>query len=287
MAYGAGAVALFLLVLVSGLGAPFILLSSFPFLLLGLRKGMHAVLPACLAAGVISVVLSGIYGALFFLGFIALPAVLFLGAVLKRVQGEWQPVGLALADLTIYSALCITGLVLHYSGTEGGLQGLIASTVRQGFADASPNVQAAVELAAGRLQFLVVAVSAWWWILLLYAHAWLAHWALARGRQNVRPSLVLAPFHLPIFWLGALVLAALLSLVPSETGAFLGRILFITFLLPYFLLGISILHSHVKAWPGGGVLLVLFYLIIFSQFWPALAVAGLGIWRQIRTVRVE
>ena len=82
----------------------------------------------------------------------------------------------------------------------------------------------------------------------------------------------------------ALALSVALSLAPGEAG-FIGGSLAVIFMLPYFLLGLVVIHAISLRWPGRAAILTLLYVaMIFIQ--PlAFLVSALGLMEQWFHVR--
>lgn len=282
IASGLFSAGLYLVIFGLGLGVPLMLLPSLSLFMLGLWLGPVPLLYAAGAGIFLVLIATGTGSAVFYLGFIVLPVLLFCASALTRKEEEWMPAGNVLIDLSVYVALVFAAVIAHFAG-QGSVQAQIAQQLRQEFSGADPQVLAAIGLIGDRLSFLLLSASAWWWILLLYAHALIARWILASQGKPVRPSLALEIFSPPLWLPGALTLAGLLSLSDGN-WAFMARTLLLILLLPYFLLGTAVIHGRVRDWPNRGIALFLLYFFILSLVWPALIVAGLGVWQQCRSL---
>ena len=78
------------------------------------------------------------------------------------------------------------------------------------------------------------------------------------------------------------VLAAFLS---GQIGDF-GRNAAVILALPFFLMGLSVIHAASNRWPGRIFFLLGIYLFLFAAGWPAAIVVALGVfepWTQLRT----
>lgn len=282
LAAGLSSGILFVVLAMLGLGVPFLLLPTFPLFMLGLRRGAEPLLYAASGATLIVLVLTGFAGALLYLGIAALPAVLLAPLLIAR---PFRPVGTVMLDATLYAALAALGMIVHFSGS-GGIRAALTESINSEFAlgNADPQVAMALSSLGQDWAFFFIGASAWWWVLLLYAHAAMANWVLKNAGQAIRPSLALATFDLPAWLLAALAGMGLLSILGDGELAFAASVLLIIFLLPYFLLGISLVHQRLQNWPSRTLALFVLYFFIFSQLWPALIIAGIGLWRQCKSV---
>lgn len=271
---------LFVAIFGFGMGVPLcVALPTLPLFLTAFKNGITSLFYACFAAAALALMLAQGQGLLFYLGFIGLPALLLAPGALAGV-----PAGTLLTDLAFYTALANAGFVGHMV-SRGGIEPVVAEALRQGFTQADPAVQAAVDQLAGHWAFLVVGASAWWWMLLVYVHAVLALW-LVRLREPVTApvNLGLRPFTLPLGLLGVLFVCAGGSFVTDANLAFGAKVLFIILLFPYFLLGVSEVHQRVHAWPHRGIVLFLLYFFTLSQGWPALVLACIGVFQQLKAL---
>ena len=55
-------------------------------------------------------------------------------------------------------------------------------------------------------------------------------------------------------------------------------------MLPYFFLGCTLMHRACKTWPSSRFFIFFIYFLIFTQFWPVLILAFLGLWHQIKSL---
>jgi len=114
----------------------------------------------------------------------------------------------------------------------------------------------------------------------MLGNAALAQGLLAKGGRNLRPSPRLRELTLPDWLSWALVAAALVALAaPGEIG-YIGRNLVLVVAVPYFFLGLSVVHKMAALTPLPGALLALVYLVVIFSGWFALFVAGIGVLEQ-------
>ncbi len=77
-------------------------------------------------------------------------------------------------------------------------------------------------------------------------------------------------------WIGfALIACVIASLATGQIG-YMGRNGAILVAIPFFFLGLSVIHAVSRGWRGRQIGLPLLYLLMMFLGWPALIVAGLG-----------
>jgi len=118
------------------------------------------------------------------------------------------------------------------------------------------------------------------WALWLALNAVIAQGLLAKGGQNIRPSPRLRELTLPDGLSWALVGFAFLTLIASGEIEYIGRNLSIVLAVPFFFLGLGVVHKLAALMPFPGVMLALVYLMIVLTGWFILVIVGLGILEQ-------
>jgi hypothetical protein len=94
--------------------------------------------------------------------------------------------------------------------------------------------------------------------------------------------MALQAFEIPSWMLTLLAISALATLIGSPSMAFLGKSTLLTLMLPYFFLGCTLMHRACKTWPNSRFFLFFVYFLAFTQFWPVLILAAVGLWYQIK-----
>lgn len=276
-----------------------IILTGIPLFALGFGLGNRATLNAALSAFITLAMLEDVTDGLTFLVLFLLPmlwlvrrSLLFRpaagaseGGAADQERREWFPLGLALSELLWLPVVLVLLAAAHYAGQDSSLEAavstLLSTWVEMNRAALGPEADV---LRSGMYGFLIVGLTAWMWLLLLYAAAWLGHAAVGRLGRRIRPSLRLLPFIPPLALLAALAAAGLLSLFSEGEAAFLAKTLVFILLLPYFLAGMAELHQRAVGWPGRVLWLTLLYaaLIVFSPV--VMAVACFGVYLQARAL---
>ena len=212
-----------------------------------------------------------------------------LGRGVKDWDGEsgqpardigWFPAGYITAIITVLAGIYIVGIALMTSG-QGGLEQAATDYLTQ-VAELVAGAQGEEVLNKAILQaipFFPGSVAAFWALSLL-CNAIMAQALLAKGGHNIRPTPRLREFALPDWLSWALVVSALIALLgPGEIG-YIGRNLSLVLAVPFFFLGLAVVHKLAGMTPLPGALLSLVYLVMIFSGWFLLVIAGLGILEQ-------
>ena len=264
-------------------------LSMLPIFMLGLGLNALAAGLAAVAGGVITAALGGLLAGVLFAALNAVPAAWICHlALLERRDGrgdiEWYPLGRLLtwlAGLAAAGFLFALGLGLGY---EGGLQGQLERLLeellhqlmesRMAPGESPPELPSLATWAA-----FVPAIFGLWWILMMAVNGALAQGLLVRlGRQR-RPTPKLATLELPPRLLYAVAAALVLALLPGDAG-YAGQTLAALLAVPYFFLGLAVMHMLIRRLPGAAVVFVLFYVFMLIFGWPLVLITGLGLVEQ-------
>ena len=218
----------------------------------------------------------------------AAPVLLLVNRALLSRQDEdgataWYPAGYLIATLNAMALIVLAAGALILSDRQGGMVGAgqdLLTDMLRGFA----RDLGGAEVPAGAMEkspvasFLpaLVLIS---WQLMVVVNGLLAQGALARFGANIRPGESFAGLFLPRWLSLALAAALLAALFPGQIGGF-GRNAALVALLPFFLLGLSVIHAVSNRWTGRTFVLVGVYLILFVAGWPMAVVAAIGVFEQ-------
>lgn len=189
----------------------------------------------------------------------------------------WFPAGHILAVVAVMAC----GHVLMAAIWTGGLEAAVTEYLTA-LADAiaAPQGQEVLREAIMLATPFFAGSIAAFWALTLLINAVLAQGLLAKGGRNLRPTPRLRELRLPDWLSWALVAMALLALIgPGDIG-YIGRNLFLVLAVPYFFLGLAVVHKVAGMTPLPGALLSLVYLVVIFSGWFALLIAGIGILEQ-------
>lgn len=98
--------------------------------------------------------------------------------------------------------------------------------------------------------------------------------ALAQGR-NIRPNPSYQNISVSVWLLPLGVVAAFLAALDGEIG-FWGLNIFMIVSVPFFFIGLAVLHSISASWPGRPIILTSVYLFLVLLYWPAIIIVALG-----------
>jgi hypothetical protein len=118
------------------------------------------------------------------------------------------------------------------------------------------------------------------WVVMVTVNAVVAQGLLVRIGHNRRPSPSYVGLDLPMWMSWPLVGAALMALVGPGQWEYVGRNLAMVLALPYFFLGLAVVHTAARRVSATTLLLVAFYLVMVMSIWAALVVVGIGIVEQ-------
>jgi hypothetical protein len=256
---------------------------------LGLGAKAGAVASAIAAAGVL--ILQGtIPGAIFACGFAAPVAILVRQALLSRTDvgdTEWYPAGLLAATLTIVGLMLAVAIAAAISSLP--VQEAFDEHLRifaENFAAKSDGITAEeLLLKMEPVKRLLPAIMTAYWMAVLMASGVLSQAALEKLKRNLRPWPDFAGMMLPN-WMAAVAAVTLAAamLLPDPAGIYA---LAMTFAASFAFLvqGLAVVHAFNRKIHGGTILLMIFYVLVFGQGWPAVLVVLLGAVEQFAGMR--
>ena len=252
-------------------------------LALGATAGSIASLSGFLMATAMGgMLLSGVYALIHLL-----PAwTVVRQAMLQRAAPDgttsWYPPGPILASLSGLAAAMVgvAGLAMMAEGT--GMSEVISAKLTEVLAALVPNVpeQARAEMVRAYGPFLPASAGSSW-IVMAVVSATVAQGLVTRLGKNLRPTPSYSSMTLPDWLSWALVGSALVALVAPGEFQYIARNLTLILAVPFFLLGLAVVHTWVKSRSFAGMTLIAVYLFLFIAGWAGLmAAAGLGVIEQ-------
>lgn len=296
IAIGGGLVcALFGLSVISGSAAANILFfsSQLPLFLVGLSLGLSSAAIACIVAAGTIAVGTNLPAATLFAALIGVPVLIVIRQSLMSRPGtkagsvEWYPPGRLLGLLTGYGLAMLAVASLAILASDGGLESSVRDHLQARQGDVS------VAGMALRLELLISFVIIYFpalvvtaLLLMAIVNTVLAQTILVHFNRNRRPSPRYGELELPR-WLTiglAVVLAA--SLLPGQAGLS-ARNAAIIIGLPFFFVGLAVIHTVAQRFAARKMLLLAVYVILILFGWPVVVVAGLGIVEQWALIRLR
>ncbi len=284
---GLGVLSALTFFLTMSLGAAIIIyLPLVPLLVAGFHFGFRRACIASAIAVALSLALGGLESAAVFAVLLVIPALITVFLTMRAAVGEqqlhWYPVLRILAALVVYITSLVLLMAFHYSAQEGGLEAKLVSEISDGFAKADPEFARIANEVIGSHAYILIASTAWLWILMVYLMALVSHLLLESANRNVRPQFSLLEGAPPQWLLPALVVCIVGSFVGGEQVAFVARAITLMLLLPYFMFGMAHVHRQTTGWNHRGFLLSLLYLLVLTTLWPAVLVCVYGVVLQVR-----
>ena len=190
----------------------------------------------------------------------------------------WFPAGHILALLTGIGALFIVaGSIL----TGGGLEEEVTAALTElSNAIAAPQGQEVLQQAVLTFVPYFAGAAAAMWAFGLLLNMVIAQGLLAKGGRNIRPSPRLRELRLPDALSWALVISAFITLVAPGEMEYVARNIAIVIAVPFFFLGLAVVHKLAGQTPLPGAVLALVYLVVIFSGWFILVITGLGILEQ-------
>lgn len=278
---------LYLSVISGSTGAIFFTyLSQLPLFLIGLSLGLTPATIACIvAAGAIAVGANYAAAGLFCV-LSAAPVLILVRQGLRSRPGaqggtvEWYPPGRLLGCLTGYGLVLFGITLVAFLGSEDGVEGAARTyidatlgTIAAGVAD--PRFDRIIQSFIRYFPAIVVTT----WLVMVVVNAALAQNVLTQLKRNRRPSPKFAELDLPGWMTTSLAVFLLVSLVPGQIGI-TGQNAAIIILLPFFFLGLAVIHAVSYRFGARRLFLLAIYVILILFGWPIIVVTGLGIVEQ-------
>ena len=272
-------------------GLMFSILAPLPLFLVGLGLGARA----CWAAGFVALaswtLLGGIPAALGVSLSVIAPVGFLTSQVLRSHLDEdgvrkWYPPGLLLGWLALLG-LAWQGLTFAMIGLESGglnLEQAVELQIEGVFKALGPSLAAQfgpeqMEASAAMMAAWGIGVSACAWIIgLLATNGILAQGILRRFGKALRPSPDLVAITLPPWISWALAVTLLVAVLATGWPSYLAKNAALVLLVPYFFLGLAVVHALARRLSSATVVLVFFYLAMvlwLLLLLPALVLLGM------------
>ncbi|MBT7267543.1 MAG: DUF2232 domain-containing protein [Rhodospirillaceae bacterium] len=294
VAIGAGLASALLSVAIafgSGLGLLLVYFALLPILLIGLSQGHRSGSIAAIAGVFGTIFLTNIFqGALYSVS-VALPAWLvvrygLMSHTARDGSTTWFPIGEILARLAALGGIALVLGAITYFDAEGGivkvieefLDKILAARLQFG----SP---AQRHLLVERLVPLFPAISAASWILMTLVNSLLAQTILIRAGRNLRPAAQYSSINAPEWLYWGLVGAGLMALLGSGSFEYVGRNLAIVLAIPFFFIGLGVIHTLAKLLRSPSIALTAFYFLMVISSWAIFVVAIIGFFEEWNDLR--
>jgi len=256
-------------------------LATLPLFLVGLGVGLWPLYGAALIATLFVLFIEGpVFAAEFFVFSALGPAFLINRALLNRKKSSkevvWYPSSFLLRDLTLASGvIMLLALGVYLYMMQGNDVHALVKTLLETF-DPQGHLKDAEPVLIKIFPFLP-GFFAFSWAIMILINATLAQGLLIRFKRNLRPSPTLENLEVPKSFLILLGLSIFLSWVGVGSLELLGKSATCVLILPFFFVGLGVVHRLIQKTPFATVGLTIFYIVLFVFLWPALFVILLGI----------
>lgn len=289
-ALGAGALSAFAsMAFLSGIpGALLVVyIAPLPLLLAGLAMGPQAASLAALGGIVVAGLAGGPMAGVLFTVIHGLPVWMIVRLALLRRTAEdgdlsdWYPSGSILALISVYAAGGFMVVMISALSEDGGLRvmitdylGMLLGLIMPSMEEATMDqlIESVVPLFPGYM-----GVS---WVVMVAVNASAALALLTRRGRLLRPDNRLDQLALPDWLSWLLIGAAALALIGTGEMQFAGRNLALILAVPFFFLGLSVVHAVAGKTTFRGPFLVGFYLFLLLTGWIIFAVIAVGLAEQ-------
>jgi hypothetical protein len=264
--------------------------AQLPLAATGLSLGaMQGAVASAVAAVIVALAAPGGGSLTLLLTITLLPVKVVVFLALRNAPADngavaWYPLGRIMAALAALALAIFAVALVVFSGSEDGLQGAV-NRYLVAFADVyqvdNRETIEAFMLSAARVFPGAAAVS---WLVMVIVNCGLAQQFLCATGRNIRPKPTYRDVE-TVLWPAIAALAGAILMIFGGFPGFVGLNVLIVALVPFFFIGLAVLHSISAAWPGRPLLLVGVYIFLVLLLWPAAIVALLGIaenWMRLR-----
>ncbi|MCC7281868.1 MAG: DUF2232 domain-containing protein [Acetobacteraceae bacterium] len=259
------------------LGGLLMWLSPLPLYAAALAFGTLSAAIAAAVASLPLLALGDLAAVLAFVLVVALPVLLTSWLALSVPAGSPPQLGLPVVALALLAALLLVAAALIMAGHQGGLEGALHATFLRAFAELASPADAAITQFAELLVRVVPLAIGLWYLVAMALNAALAQLLANRFGLLAQPPVLFGALSLPRWYVWPPILASLAAVLLPAGPRFAATGAAEILLLPFFLLGLTLVHVLARSTASPRGWLVAFYiaLLIFSA--PVLfAVTGAG-----------
>lgn len=276
------------------LGSPSAILLAYfaqlPLAAIGLAFGLTQAAVAVAFAAVLVALFSPGVGALsLFIFLSALPILIIVHFALQNRSVEsgnvaWYPIGRILIWLSLLGILTFLLAYAVFMQVDGGVRGAINDYLNSITANLAQADRAAIDAMTATMTYIFPAIASASWTMMNVINGALAQRFVTASNRNIRPRPVYSEIEIPLWPAGICLLGAIFVGFGGEVG-FLGFNIMLIASIPFFFIGLAVLHNISLAWPGRFIWLTGIYLFLILALWPAIVIAALGVlefWLRLR-----
>jgi hypothetical protein len=200
-----------------------------------------------------------------------------------KVQISLDTPGFALAVIALLAGLII--FVVAAGASDGGMKGMIEVYLTEAFkAMASAMGTEGQQMMVTRLTAFFPGAIGASWITMVALNAVVAQGILTRTGKNLRPTPHYARIDLPLWYswpmVGVATLALVSNILGTEEVGYAAYNTAMVIAVPYFFLGLAVVHTLAKGLAIPGLILASVYGLIIVSLWAAVVIVGVGIAEQ-------
>jgi len=197
---------------------------------------------------------------------------------------EWYPPGLLVVWATAIAASLLVISILSMAGADNGIRGAVVQMINTGILDTgelrrmldAQGMNITPEEFLQMVATFVPATAAGMWLIMTLANMFLAQFIVARSGVAMRPSPDITQMQYPQVFVVAFPVSLILGFLPGELG-FAGASLAVLLFVPYFLLGLAVIHAISRGWQARPAILTGLYLVLILFGTPVVLVGILGL----------
>jgi hypothetical protein len=270
------------------LGGLLMWLSPLPLYAAALAFGPQAAAMAAMVAALPLLLLGSLPAVLAHGLSVGLPVVLTASLALTVPPGSAPRLGPPMVALAIMAASLFLAAAMAMAGHPGGLHGALAATFAETLRRAGAATDAPLDQFADLLAQVVPLAIGLWFLVAMAVNTALAQRLVNRFGLLARPPVLFSALSLPRWYAALPVTAAIAALLLPEGPRYAAGGVAEILILPFFLLGLTLVHAMARTTSSPRGWLVAFYvaLMIFSA--PVLfAVTGAGFAEQFGNLRAR
>jgi hypothetical protein len=200
---------------------------------------------------------------------------------------EWSGEGNLLTALATYPCFIFLGIYLATMGQDGGLLALtvnafngmgdqVNSMLSENGQTVTPEMTVQIHEYFNFFARITPALAMCAWLFSTIIAMAAAHGLLQYKKWNMRPNFLLAKLHIPNWVIFAAAITGLLAMYGPVPYDYLGLNLALVLGIPFFFVGLAVVHAWAAQTKRPTVMLTLFYIIISIIVHLVLVVAVLG-----------
>ncbi len=253
-----------------------------PIFWCGFRFGSTAALISTLIGIGLMAILFNPSPALLMLLLQGIPALIIIHSTLSFAVTPGQgvgylPMGRVMVRVIVYEILFFMVLTWIAQSRGTPLQELFVKDVKAANGLFDPQIQLQMETMARSAPFILFGLIGWFWSLMLYGTAWMAHFVTETYRPVLRHSLRIDAFALPpLYPIGIAVLWGA-GVTMSGTAQFIVWTAATFLMLGYLLYGIALLHALIGRWKNPQGWHFGFYAMLLFFPWMTVIIAFYGL----------